>query len=88
MPHCNRKIILFRRFSGFIYLYFWQEQHLDKRWMFSIGGVIWVGGKGSTWSKTFPIVTLSTTNIARTGMGSKSGLRCDRLQPISRIILV
>jgi hypothetical protein len=39
-----------------------------------------IGENRSTRSKICPSATLSTTNITRTGMGSNSGLWCDRLQ--------
>jgi hypothetical protein len=48
-------------------------------YVWSIGGVILTGENGSAAIKTCLIVTLSTTNIAWTGLGSSPGLSGDRL---------
>ena len=48
------------------------------RWVWSIRGMILTGENASTQSKPCPSVTLSTTNLTRTGLLSNTGLRGER----------
>jgi len=57
---------------------------VNQRWVWSVVGVMLTGKNRSTGRKTYPSATSSTTNLTRTGLVSKGGVRNDRPRETSR----